>query len=242
MTTVLWSVLAAVALQVPPVAKRVPHAVHFGAAGSEDRLTLNDDLFWLRDDTRSSHEVLELLRKENEYSQSRTAHLAPLREALYQEMLSHLQEEFDQFPSPAADGYEYWSRTVAGRPFRLHLRRLRGRPMAEEEVVLDINAVAATLPKEQQAQCGVAQVLPSPSGRLLAYSVDGTGDETYEVRLQRLQRGDGGDGGGGGALETLQGTAGSLAWIDDSTLFYVRHDAAHRPSAVWRSSWSACGG
>ena len=70
MTTVLWSVLAAVALQVPPVAKRVPHAVHFGAAGSEDRLTLNDDLFWLRDDTRSSHEVLELLRKENEYSQS----------------------------------------------------------------------------------------------------------------------------------------------------------------------------
>ena len=239
MTTVLWSVLAAVALQVPPVAKRVPHAVHFGAAGSEDRLTLNDDLFWLRDDTRSSHEVLELLRKENEYSQSRTAHLAPLREALYQEMLGHLQEEFDQFPSPAADGYEYWSRTVAGRPFRLHLRRLRGRPMAEEEVVLDINAVAATLPKEQQAQCGVAQVLPSPSGRLLAYSVDGTGDETYEVRLQRLQRGDGGDGGdgdvgGGGALETLQGTAGSLAWLDDSTLFYVRHDAAHRPSAVWR--------
>ena len=248
MTTVLWSVLAAVALQVPPVAKRVPHAVHFGAAGSKDRLTLNDDLFWLRDDTRSSHEVLELLRKENEYSQSRTAHLAPLREALYQEMLSHLQEEFDQFPSPAADGYEYWSRTVAGRPFRLHLRRLRGRPMAEEEVVLDINAVAATLPKEQQAQCGVAQVLPSPSGHLLAYSVDGTGDETYEVRLQRLQRGDGGDGGGdgggggdgdgdgggGGALETLQGTAGSLAWLDDSTLFYVRHDAAHRPSAVWR--------
>ena len=248
MTTVLWSVLAAVALQVPPVAKRVPHAVHFGAAGSEDRVTLNDDLFWLRDDTRSSHEVLELLRKENEYSQSRTAHLAPLREALYQEMLSHLQEEFDQFPSPAADGYEYWSRTVAGRPFRLHLRRLRGRPMAEEEVVLDINAVAATLPKEQQAQCGVAQVLPSPSGRLLAYSVDGTGDETYEVRLQRLQRSDGGDGGdgggggdggdgdggGGGALETLQGTAGSLAWLDDSTLFYVRHDAAHRPSAVWR--------
>ena len=231
MATVSWSVLAAVALQVPPVAKRVPHAVHFGAAGSEDRLTLNDDLFWLRDDTRSSHEVLEHLRKENEYSQSRMAHLAPLREVLYQEMLSHLQQEFDQFPSPAADGYEYWSRTVAGRPFRLHLRRLRGRPMAEEEVVLDINGVAATLPKEQQAQCGVAQVLPSPSGRLLAYTVDGTGDETYEVRLQRLQY----DGGGnGGALETIQGTAGSLAWLDEATLFYVRHDGTHRPSTVWR--------
>ena len=157
--TVSWSVLAAAALQVPPVAKRVPHQVHFGAAG-ENRLTLNDDLFWLRDDTRSSHEVLELLRKENEYSQSRTVHLAPLREALYQEMLSHLQEEFDQFPCPAADGYEYWSRTVAGRPFRLHLRRLRGRPVAEEEVVLDINAVAATLPKAQRAQCDVSEVLP----------------------------------------------------------------------------------
>ena len=269
MAAISLCVFAAAALQVPPVAKRVLHAVHFGTAGSEDRLTLNDDLFWLRDDTRSSDEVLELLRQENAYSQSRTAHLAPLRDALYHEMLGHLQEQLDQYPSPAADGYEYWSRTVAGRPFRLYLRRRRGHPMGaeaaahEEEVLLDVNAVAATLPPAQRAQCGVSEVVPSPSGGLLAFTVDGTGDETYEVRLQRVgvgvgvggvgvgvgvggvsgggggdgEGGEGGGGGGGeggGGLETLQGTAGSLAWLDDATLFYVRHDGAHRPATVWR--------
>ena len=62
----LFSVLVAEALQVPPVANRVPHTVSFGTAGSEDHATLEDDLFWLRDDTRSSDQVLTLLQRLNE--------------------------------------------------------------------------------------------------------------------------------------------------------------------------------
>ena len=51
----------------PPVAKRVPHKVSFGRVQGENRgkdameppIILNDDLFWLRDDTRKDAEILE---------------------------------------------------------------------------------------------------------------------------------------------------------------------------------------
>ena len=34
----------------------------------------------------------------------------------------------------------------------------------------------------------------------------------------------------------LLDTAGSVAWADEATLFYVKHDAAHRPFQVWKHS------
>lgn len=197
-------------------------------------VTLVDDYYWLRDDTRSSEEVLQLLHSENAYTESRTAHLAPLRATLYDEMLTHLQEGLDEHPSPAADGYEYWSRTVKGLPFRQHVRRPCSSGAGDLELVLDVNAVAASLPAEQQAHCAVSEVVPSPSGRLLAYTVDGSGYENYEVRVTSLVGGAGSDGGGGAVLEVLEGTAGSVAWLGEAHLFYATRDGAHRPWRVWR--------
>ena len=34
--------------------------------------------------------------------------------------------------------------------------------------------------------------------------------------------------------EQIVGTAGSVAWAGDATLFYTKFDAAHRPYQVWR--------
>ena len=73
----------------PPVARRVPHTVSFGRVAGENRGTspmepaieLNDDFFWIRDDTRKNEKVLGLLREENAYTQARTAHLDRHREA-----------------------------------------------------------------------------------------------------------------------------------------------------------------
>ena len=38
-------------------------------------------------------------------------------------MLSHVQEDDDSDPYPAADGYEYWRRTRKGSSFAEHWRR-----------------------------------------------------------------------------------------------------------------------
>lgn len=67
----------------------------------------------------------------------------------------------------------------------------------------------------------------SPSGRLLAYSVDGSGYETYNIRLKDLTTGAEVD-------EEIRETGGSVAWVDEATFFYTRLDAQHRPWQVWR--------
>ena len=222
----------------PPVARRVPHTVSFGRVAGENRgaspmdppIERADDLFWIRDDARKDEEVLGLLRAENGYTQARTARLAPFRDALYAEMLSHVEEDDDTHPSPAADGYEYWSRTVKGASFRQYLRRARGSDA--EEMLLDVNEVSALpffadTPGWDAAQCDVRGLAPSPSGALLAYAVDGSGYETYNVRVRDAATGRERD-------EQIVGTAGSVAWAGDSTLFYTKFDHAHRPFQVWR--------
>ena len=77
----------------PPVARRAPHSVTFGRVQGENRgpnpmepLTVTDDYFWLRDDTRSDEEILGLLRDENDYSQHCTRHLEGFRATLYDEV------------------------------------------------------------------------------------------------------------------------------------------------------------
>ena len=223
----------------PPVAKRVAHTVTFGKVDGENRGTnpmepveVQDDLFWIRDDTRKNEEVLQLLRDENAYSQAVTAHLDGFRGDLYNEMLSHVQEDDDTYPSPAPDGYEYWSRTIKGKSFRVYLRRPRGSDAGEDEqTILDVNEVAS-LPYFQKeegwdaAQCDVHEVETNPSGKLLAYAVDGSGYETYNIRLKDLSSGAELD-------EEIRATGGSIAWVDDATFFYVKQDAQHRPFQVW---------
>ena len=130
---------------------------------------------------REDKEVLALLDAENAYSAARTAHLAPFREALYREHLSHIQETDETAPAPRADGYEYFSKTVEGKAYRLYCRRARG-GAGEATVMLDVNELAEAYPDH----CDVASVDASPSGRLLAYAVDGTGYETYSARFVDL--------------------------------------------------------
>merc|ERR1740139_1515095 len=163
---------------------------------------LQDDLFWIRDDTRKNEEVLQLLREENDYSQHVTANLEGFRGDLYNEMLSHVLEDDDTYPSPAPDGFEYWSRTIKGKSFRVYLRRPRGSGAGEQEqTILDVNEVAT-----------------SPSGKLLAYAVDGSGYETYNIRLKDLTT-------GAEMTEEIRDTGGSVAWADETTFFYVKQDA-----------------
>ncbi|MEL7049545.1 MAG: S9 family peptidase, partial [Pseudomonadota bacterium] len=68
----------------------------------------------------------------------------------------------------------------------------------------------------------------SPDHKLLAYSTDTNGSETYTIRIKDL-----------GTQENLEDeigqTQGSVVWANDSRhFFYVRLDDNHRPLAVYR--------
>ena len=233
----LFALYSLAALIAPPIAQRVPHAVRFGKVSGEDRganpmdppIEMNDDFFWIRDDSRASSAVLGLLRSENSYTQARTAGLDLSRYALYQEILSHVEEDADEYPLPRADGFEYFSRTAHDAAFKTYLRRKCGGATDDLDVVLDVNAVAESLPLSEQRQCAVSEVKPSPTGRWLAYTLDTSGYETYDIHLREL---------GGrckdGVDESLTKTGGGISWLDDSTFIYISQDASHRPFQLWR--------
>ena len=226
----------AMAACAPPVAERRPHAVRFGRVEGETRgecdglleppLERQDDYFWLRDDKRADEAVLAHLRAENAHFES-AAEAMGLKEAhaaLYAETKAYLKESDTSAPEPHGE-FEYYRRTVEGKAYALHCRRPRGAADGAdgEQVVLDENAVA-----EGMSHCEVHAVEPSPSQRLLAYTVDATGFETYDVRFVDLQTGEAMD-------ETLKEVDGGIAWGDDDRfLYYAKMDDTHRPYQLWR--------
>ncbi|HEU5171164.1 MAG TPA: S9 family peptidase [Gemmatimonadales bacterium] len=197
----------------PPRARPIPR---FDRRHNDIRL---DEFHWLRE--RDSAEVLAYLEAENAYTARAMQSTEPLQEALYRELLGRIQETDLTVPEPL-DQFLYYSRTEAGRQYPIFCRR-QDAEGAGEEILLDLNAVAAD---EPYCRLGAREV--SPDHRYLAYSVDLTGAEQFELRILDLTT---------GALlpERIGNTSRGVAWANDGrTLFYAVLDSARRPYAVCR--------
>ena len=91
------------------------------------------------------------------------------------------------------------------------------------QVLLDANLLA-----DDSGYLELGLTVVSPDGRLLAYSVDRTGDEVYRLRFRDLESGD-------DLADEVPRTYYGGAWSADSDLFfYTVHDEAYRPFQVWR--------
>ncbi|MEU4390086.1 S9 family peptidase [Kribbella sp. NPDC023855] len=206
----------------PPVATRKPiERTHHGDV-------FVDDYEWLRDKTND--EVLDYLRAENSYTEARTAHLESLREAIFSEISDRTLQTDLSVPARRG-GFWYYSRTIEGKQYAISCRvKATGDepPATEgeipgEEVLLDGNELAGD---SEFFSLGTVDV--SPDGRLLAYSVDLTGDERFTLRIKDLDSGE-------LLPDELPGVHYGSAWsTDGSTIFYTKVDDAWRPHQVWR--------
>jgi oligopeptidase B len=197
----------------PPVPKSIPRQL--GLYGE----TRVDDLFWLRD--ASDPEVTAHLQAENAYTAQVSAATAPLRAALYEEMLAHTKQTDVSAPY-RRHGYSYYTRTQEGQQYPVHCRR-KGSLTAPEEVLLDLNLLA-----EGKAFLGLGAFVVSDDGSLLAYSIDVTGYRQYALRVKDLRSG-----------ITLAGhtpCVGDVVWArDNRTLVYSTEDSVtKRSNAIWR--------
>jgi oligopeptidase B len=197
----------------PPIAKKVPkvYVLHGDLR--------QDDYAWLRakDD---DPDVLAYLRAENDYTAAMLEPVAPLREALYDEMLARIKQD-DQTVPYRRGRYLYYSRTETGKQYPT-LCRKRDEPDAPEEVTLDLNALA-----EGHPFLSVGAYAVSDDDRRLAYTLDVTGFREYTLHVKDLVTGE--------VLPDRVERVGSVAWsADDRILFYVTEDDAKRPYRLFR--------
>jgi oligopeptidase B len=169
-----------------------------------------------------SPELHDYLAAENDWTAERLAHLADLRQTIFDELAAVLPE--DDVSAPWREGaFDYRERRRAGEQYRVHVRTPAGSTDEAEQVILDENALAAG---HDYLDLGVCQV--SPDGRLLAYSVDHDGNEVFTLRVRDLASGE-------DLPDELLGTYYGLAWAADSnSFFYTTLDEAYRPDQVHR--------
>jgi oligopeptidase B len=220
----------------PPLsAERRPHPLT-----RADGTTVDDPYYWLRD--RDDPAVRAYLEAENAYTEAVLAPTEDLRDALFEEIRSRVQET--DASAPVLDGgWLYYRRTLAGQQYAIHCRRpappgvtdprrlpdeLRSpvdpeSPPADEVVLLDENAAAADLGFFRLGGFAI-----SPDHRLAAEAVDTTGNEVFTIRVRDLTTGDLLD-------DEIPRAAYGLAWFDDNATFlYTVPDDAWRPHQVWR--------
>jgi oligopeptidase B len=197
----------------PPVAKRVPHEITLHA---ETRI---DPYFWLRD--RDDPDTLRYLHAENAYLAEVMRHTEPLQEQLYAEMRGRIQETDHTVPS-RRDDYFLYSRMEEGRQYPIFCRK-HGDLDGPEEVLLDQNQLA-----EGHSYCRLGAFIVSPNHQLLAFSVDVSGSEQYELRVKDLSTGQ-------MLPDRISNTYYGVEWANDNrTLFYTVLDAAMRPYKLMR--------
>ncbi len=214
-----------------PTAKTVPQErVHHG-----DRFV--DEYEWLRD--KENPEVIAYLEAENAYTEAQTAHLAPLREKIFDEIKSRTQETDLSVPTRLGE-YWYYSRSFEGKQYGVQCRcpidaaaagidawtppKLEAdTEIPGEQVLLDSNELA-----EGHDFFALGAFSVSHDGNLLAFSVDTAGDERYTLRFKDLRTGE--------LLgDEIARTAPGATWsLDGSHVFYQTVDESWRPDTVWR--------
>lgn len=218
----------------PPVASKRPKVLE---AHGDERV---DEWYWLGD--REDPEVISHLEAENAYTERATAHLTGLRDRLFEEIKSRIEETDLSVPVRRGPWW-YLTRTVEGLSYPIHSRvpvdgpgRVPGVPpmpdpgatgepkrWPDEQVLIDENALAEG---RDYLAIGVFDV--SPDHRLLAYAVDFSGDERFTLEFEDLS----------GATEIrdeIENVTYGSAWASDNrSFFYVRADQANRPYQIWK--------
>lgn len=191
-----------------------------------------DDYEWLRD--KEDAAVIAHLEAENAYTDARTAHLAPLRQRIFDEIKGRTLETDLSVPTRQGDWW-YYGRTVEGKQYGIHCRAPLASPddwtppelrpgveVAGEQVLLDGNEAA-----DGHEFFSLGSFDVSTDGSRLLYGVDVEGDERYTLRVRDLQTGADLD-------DVVENTsAGACFSPDGRFIVYTTMDDAWRPDTVW---------
>jgi len=224
-------------LEHPPVAERRPIT---RTRHGEDVV---DDYEWLRD--KDDPAVIAYLTDENAWTDQQTAHLADLRQAVYDDIAARTLQTDLSVPSyrvhhgagSAEDPgrpFWYYARTHEGSEYPLYCRIPADDPAsppdlaelgdspAGEQILLDGNVEA-----EGNDFFTLGAFAVSPDGSRLGYSVDLRGDERFALRVRDLATGD-------QVGDDIPDTGYGVAWAGAEHLIFTRNDESWRSYQILR--------
>ncbi|WP_298674417.1 S9 family peptidase [uncultured Sphingomonas sp.] len=185
----------------PPRAETRPHQyVRHG-------ITIDDPWAWLKDPGYpdvTDKEILAYLEAENAYFEAVMAPLKPLTERINAEMRGRIKE--DEATVPQKDGdWLYWTAFDTGGQYRKWWRR----PVAggADELLLDEPALA-----EGHEYFRLGAFAVSNDGTKLAYAIDDSGAERFEIRVKNLITGE-------HLPEVIPDMLSDIVWTADDTGF-----------------------
>jgi oligopeptidase B len=187
----------------PPVAAQRPHS--FTTHG----ITLDDPWAWLKDagyPDVADKDVLAYLAAENSYFEEVMAPHKALVDTLYEEMKGRIKEDDASVPQKDGD-WLYWTAFETGGQYRKWWRK----PVAggDDQLILDEPALA-----EGREYFRLGALSVSNDGKLLAYAIDDSGSERFEVRVKNLETGE-------HLPEIIPGMLSEIVWAaDDSGFLY----------------------
>lgn len=182
----------------PPVAEKIDTAM---TIHGDTRI---DKYYWMND--RNDPRVIAYLKAENEYLDTMLAPAAKLRKKLYEEMRGRIMETDASVPY-LKEGYYYYNRYTDGKEYPVYCRK-KGSLEATEEVILDVNVLAAGHDYYQ-----VGGLTVSPDGQWLAYGVDTVSRRQYTIYIKNLEKGE-------VLTDVIPQTSGSVAWASDNKTFF----------------------
>ncbi len=193
---------------------------------------VRDDFEWLR--AKEDAEVIAHLEAENAYTEARTAHLAGLRQRIFDEIKARTLETDLSVPTRQG-AWWYYGRTVEGKQYGIHCRAPLSGPddwtppvltpgvdVPGETVLLDGNVEA-----DGHEFFSLGSFDVSTDGTRLLYGVDVAGDERYTLRIRDLATGE-------TLGDVVENTSAGASFSPDGRyVVYTTVDDAWRPDTVW---------
>ncbi|KAG7353144.1 protease II family protein [Nitzschia inconspicua] len=226
---------------IPPKPRREDDRMVF--FGNHQNMSVGDPYGWMRDDSRVNSEVRLHIEAENTYTKQVTRQLRDLERTLETEYQSATSSSHPDISNVFRSGdYIYYTKRISAKPYAVHCRKhyhvyqdsVITSKEVPEEIILDENELASNVAIQDDIDyLAVHIVLPSPSHRKIAYSMDTKGDERYCIIVQDLES--------GSATTIATNASGNFVWGQtDQSIHYVCYDSDARLRPCRWMEWSYC--
>jgi len=197
----------------PPVAKQNPYKT---TLHGQERI---DNYHWIRltDEQKlakniegrpddQTMQVVDYIKKENEYTQTQLRHTKNLQKKLYSEIISRIKKDDVSVPYLDND-YWYYTRYEKGKEYPIYCRK-RESLENPEEVMINVNDWA-----KGHDYFSLTNLSVSPNNKFLAFGVDTLSRRIYTIKIKDLQTGE-------LLMDEIHGTEDAVAWANDNATFF----------------------